>query len=74
MVKSRHDFHPALRLLVYCVMLLFTLMTIAPLIWMMLSSLKTTAEFQLNRLGWPQNPTLLTTPVLGGWASSAPCS
>ncbi len=57
MMKSRHDFHPALRLLVYCVMLLFTLMTIAPLIWLILSSLKTTTEFQLNRLGWPKNPT-----------------
>lgn len=57
-MKKRHDFHPALRAFVYFIMILFTLMTIAPLVWLLLSSLKTTTEFQLNRLGWPRNPTL----------------
>ena len=30
-MKKRHDFHPALRAFVYFIMILFTLMTIAPL-------------------------------------------
>jgi len=57
-MKTRNDFHPALRAFVYAVMILFTVMTIAPLAWLLISSFKTTTEFQLNRLGWPQNPTL----------------
>lgn len=56
-MRVKRDFHPALRVFVYAMMILFTLMTIAPLVWLVLSSLKTTTEFQLNRIGWPQNPT-----------------
>lgn len=57
MMRVRSDFHPLLRFFVYAMMILFTLLTIAPLIWLILSSFKTTTEFQLNRIGWPQNPT-----------------
>lgn len=56
-MRVRSDFHPLLRFFVYAMMILFTLLTIAPLIWLILSSFKTTTEFQLNRIGWPQNPT-----------------
>ncbi len=56
MMRVRSDFHPLLRVFVYAMMILFTLLTTAPLIWLVISSFKTTTEFQLNRLGWPQNP------------------
>lgn len=55
-MRVRSDFHPLLRVFVYAMMILFTLLTTAPLIWLVISSFKTTTEFQLNRLGWPQNP------------------
>lgn len=41
----------------YAVMGLFSLMTIYPILWLMINSLKPTREFQMNRLGFPANPT-----------------
>jgi len=39
--------------LAYCVMALFALLTIYPLIWLILSSFKSTNEFRMNMLGLP---------------------
>ena len=60
---KKSDFHPLLRLFVYIMILVFTIMTIYPLIWLGISSLKSTTEFQLNRLGRPINPTLRNYPA-----------
>ncbi len=41
--------------LTYLVMLFFTVMAIYPLLWLVMNSFKTTTEFQLNKLGLPQD-------------------
>ncbi|HZJ87651.1 MAG TPA: carbohydrate ABC transporter permease [Sphaerochaeta sp.] len=40
--------------LTYAVMVFFTLMALYPLFWLVLSSFKTTTEFQMNKLGFPK--------------------
>lgn len=40
--------------LVYVVLIAFTIMTIYPIMWLVVSSFKTTQEFQMNRLGFPR--------------------
>jgi len=44
----------ATRVLLYAVLLGFTIMTMYPVLWLIMSSCKTTQEFQLNRLGLPR--------------------
>ncbi len=39
--------------LTYLVMIFFTVMALYPLFWLVLSSFKTTTEFQMNKLGFP---------------------
>jgi raffinose/stachyose/melibiose transport system permease protein len=46
------------KLLAYLIMIIFTIMTIYPLFWLVMNSFKTTREFQVSQLGWPQAPTL----------------
>ncbi|NCC12547.1 MAG: carbohydrate ABC transporter permease [Spirochaetia bacterium] len=41
--------------LTYAVMIFFTVMAIYPLLWLIMNSFKTTTEFQLNKLGLPQD-------------------
>ncbi|NLG80499.1 MAG: carbohydrate ABC transporter permease [Firmicutes bacterium] len=50
------------RVLVYTVLIAFTVMTMYPIIWLVLSSFKTTQEFQINRLGLPRYWTLDNYP------------
>ena len=57
------DFHPVLRVFVYTMVLIFTVLTLYPLYWLFISSLKTNTEFQLNMTGWPWNPTLNNYPT-----------
>ncbi|MBL8965606.1 MAG: carbohydrate ABC transporter permease [Spirochaetaceae bacterium] len=38
-------------------------MTVYPVIWLLVSSLKTTQEFQMNRIGLPKEPTLRNYPM-----------
>ncbi|HHT81498.1 MAG TPA: carbohydrate ABC transporter permease [Spirochaetales bacterium] len=45
--------------LTYAVMFFFTFMAIYPLFWLLMNSFKTTTEFQLNKLGFPQHWTLI---------------
>jgi len=42
------------RVLLYSVLLVFTFMTLHPIFWLIMSSFKTTQEFQMNRLGLPR--------------------
>jgi raffinose/stachyose/melibiose transport system permease protein len=49
----------------YFVMAFFALMTIAPLVWLVISSFKTTTEFRINRVGIPHTWTLENYP--GAW-------
>ena len=58
----KSDFHPLLRIMVYLIVGIFTILTLYPLYWLAISSLKTTTEFQLNMIGWPQNPTFRNYP------------
>ena len=44
----------ATRVLLYAVLFGFTVMTLYPILWLIMSSCKTTQEFQLNRLGFPR--------------------
>jgi len=44
-------------------LILFTVMTVYPVIWLLVSSLKTTQEFQMNRIGLPKEPTLRNYPM-----------
>ena len=45
--------------LTYAVLLFFTVMAIYPLLWLLMSSFKTTTEFQVNKLGMPKHWTLI---------------
>ncbi|MBZ4673404.1 MAG: ABC-type transporter, integral rane subunit [Spirochaeta sp.] len=45
--------------LIYAVMIFFTVMAIYPLLWLVMNSFKTTTEFQLNKLGIPQDWVLI---------------
>jgi len=49
----------------YAVMGIFAFMTIAPLVWLMISSFKSTTEFRLNRVGLPHIWTTINYP--GAW-------
>lgn len=40
--------------IIYLVMIFFTVMALYPLFWLVLSSFKTTTEFQMNKLGFPK--------------------
>ncbi|MFZ2635703.1 MAG: carbohydrate ABC transporter permease [Rectinemataceae bacterium] len=42
----------------YIVMSLFAIMTVYPIFWLVMNAFKPTREFQINRIGFPQNPTL----------------
>lgn len=61
--KTKSDFHPALKIFVYIMVILFAALTLYPLYWLIISSLKTNTEFQLNLLGWPRNPTFSNYPT-----------
>ncbi|HKM43212.1 MAG TPA: carbohydrate ABC transporter permease [Limnochordia bacterium] len=60
---GKSDFHPVLRVFVYLMVGIYTVLTIYPLVWLVISSLKTNTEFQLNLLGLPQNPTISNYPT-----------
>jgi raffinose/stachyose/melibiose transport system permease protein len=49
----------------YAVMGIFAFMTIAPIIWLIISSFKSTTEFRLNRVGFPHIWTTVNFP--GAW-------
>jgi raffinose/stachyose/melibiose transport system permease protein len=51
--------------LAYLVMTIFAFMTIAPLIWLVISSFKSTTEFRTNRVGFPHIWTVINYP--GAW-------
>lgn len=59
----KSDFHPVLKIFVYVMVSVFTILALYPLYWLFISSLKTNTEFQLNLTGWPQNPTLNNYPT-----------
>lgn len=50
----RSEIGIAARSALYTVLMLFTVATIYPLVWLFLSSVKTNRQFQLDRLGWPE--------------------
>jgi raffinose/stachyose/melibiose transport system permease protein len=54
------------RALAYVVMIVFALMTILPIIWLVISSFKSTTEFRINRVGLPQTWTPENYP--GAWS------
>lgn len=56
-ISQKSDFHPLLRIFVYFVLIVFSVLTLYPLVWLAMSSLKTTTEFLKNSMGLPINPT-----------------
>lgn len=53
------------------ILLVFAFMTLYPVLWLIMSSFKTTHEFRLNRLGLPKEPTLMNYPLawkIGGFS------
>jgi len=48
---------PVARTIAYIVMILFTVLTIAPLVWMLYSSFKLNSEIMQSTLGFPMHPT-----------------
>lgn len=60
--KNKSDFHPLLKLFVYFVIGIFTVLALYPLYWLALSSVKTSTEFQMNLIGWPKNLTFRNYP------------
>lgn len=46
-------------ILTYFLLIAFTFLAIYPLLWLLINSFKTTTEFQLNKLGLPQNFVLI---------------
>ena len=58
------------RVLLYSILLTFTFMTLYPVFWLIVSSFKTTQEFQVNRLGLPRRWTCQNYPLawkIGGF-------
>jgi raffinose/stachyose/melibiose transport system permease protein len=53
------------RVVSYVVMGIFAFMTVAPLVWLVVSSFKSTQEFRINRVGLPHVWTLVNYP--GAW-------
>ena len=51
------------RTLLYIVLIAFTILTIYPLLWLLISSFKTTQEFQINKLGLPIHWTFMNYPI-----------
>lgn len=51
--------------LAYLVMGIFSLLTVYPIFWLAMNSLKTTREFQMNQIGLPVAPTL--SNYVGAW-------
>lgn len=47
------------KIVIYFILLVFTILAVYPLIWLLMNSFKTTTEFQLNKLGFAQNPTFI---------------
>ncbi|MCR4426996.1 MAG: carbohydrate ABC transporter permease [Firmicutes bacterium] len=67
----RRETTAATRVLLYAVLATFTFMTLYPILWLLLSSFKTTQEFQMNRLGLPRNWTFSNYPLawrIGGFS------
>lgn len=52
----------AAKLFLYVVFFAFAAFTLYPLIWLVINSFKYTAEFQINRLGWPEDFTFSNYP------------
>lgn len=50
------------KVFLYTVLIVFTFVTVYPLLWMLMSSFKTTQEFQMSRLALPKNWTLANYP------------
>jgi raffinose/stachyose/melibiose transport system permease protein len=58
----------AAKITAYVVMILFALMTVYPIFWLIMNSFKTKTEYQMNRIGFPQAPTLNNyLGPLGAW-------
>ncbi len=51
---SKNPYDKLKTFLLYCVFWLFTFLTIYPLFWLVISSLKTSQNFQMDRLGLPK--------------------
>ncbi|MGE5550585.1 MAG: carbohydrate ABC transporter permease [Bacteroidota bacterium] len=51
------------RVLLYAVLIAFTCLTILPLVWLVMSSFKTTTEFYTNTLGLPRQWTAINYPA-----------
>src|SRR5690606_3109391 len=49
----KSDVNPIAKLVLYVVMVAFSLLTIYPIYWVIISSFKTSQHFQLNRIGLP---------------------
>jgi len=53
----------------YLVMIVFSLMTIYPMLWLIMNSIKPTKEYLMNRVGFPAHPTLSNyVGKYGAWA------
>jgi raffinose/stachyose/melibiose transport system permease protein len=55
------------KFLAYAVMILFTVMTLYPILFLIINSFKTTGEFQMSQLGWPKAPTLQNYKLAWGF-------
>lgn len=53
------------KIIAYIIMVIFTIMTIYPLLWLVMNSFKTTVEFRTNMVGLPVHWTLQNYP--GAW-------
>ncbi len=51
---GKREIGTAARVVLYAVLVIFTAMTVYPILWLLTNSFKTTQEFQLNRLGLPR--------------------
>ena len=56
--SARRDISPLSRLGAYAFLILFTLITLIPIVWMVYSSFKLQGEIMMNPIGFPQAPTL----------------
>lgn len=55
--------NPAVKAGFYVMLAIFTVMTVFPILWLVMSSFKTTQTFELDRLGWPQEWTVINYPT-----------
>ena len=61
--KRKSQINLGVRVFLYAILIIFAIMTVYPLFWLVLSSFKTTQEYNMNQLGFPIRWTFRNYPM-----------